>query len=108
MPHAPAILDRDHLAQYTAGDAALEAELFALLDAQIDACLARLEGALDDAAEWRAAAHTLKGAARGVGANALGEAAAALEDAGPDAALLDPLRAAAEKTREAMSQAQAA
>lgn len=108
MPHAPAILDRDHLAQYTAGDAALEAELFALLDAQIDACVARLEGALDDAAEWRAAAHTLKGAARGVGAKALGEAAAALEGAEPDPALLGPLKAAAEKTRAAMGEARAA
>ncbi len=108
MSDAPAILDREHLHRYTAGDAALEAELFALLDAQIEACIARLEAAMDDAGEWRAAAHTLKGAARGVGANALGEAAAALEGAEPDPALLAPLKAAADKTREAMVAARAA
>ncbi len=72
------VLDRDHLARYTAGDAALEAELFGLLSSQIDACIARLKTATAEAG-WRDAAHTLKGAARGVGAMALGEACAQAE-----------------------------
>ena len=72
------VLDRDHLARYTAGDAALEAELFGLLSGQIDACIARLKAATAETG-WKDAAHTLKGAARGVGAMALGEACAMAE-----------------------------
>jgi HPt (histidine-containing phosphotransfer) domain-containing protein len=37
-----------------------------------------------DAKSWRAVTHTLKGAARGVGAFALGDAAAAAEQAGSE------------------------
>ncbi|MEO1039719.1 MAG: Hpt domain-containing protein [Pseudomonadota bacterium] len=95
------VLDREHLARYTAGDAQLEAELFALLDQQIDSCVARLERTRDSRT-WLEASHTLKGAAFGIGAMALGEACAALERARPDTALLEPLRQVAERTRAAM------
>lgn len=101
MSMNPTVLDREHLARFTAGDAALEAELFALLDQQIGACIARLEAARDTQS-WREAAHTLKGAARGVGAVALGEACAALETGAPNPALLEPLKRAAALTRAAM------
>ncbi|MFW5660475.1 MAG: Hpt domain-containing protein, partial [Oceanicaulis sp.] len=67
------VLDREHLARYTGGEAGLEAELFSLLDDQIEACTRTLRGTADTEA-WAAAAHTLKGAARGVGAMALGAA----------------------------------
>ncbi|MEE2526227.1 Hpt domain-containing protein [Hyphobacterium sp. HN65] len=78
------VFDRDHLARYTAGDAALEAELVGLLREQAQRCLAAMEAA-SDANAWKAAAHTLKGAARGVGAFELGEACQRAEDA-PQAA----------------------
>jgi HPt (histidine-containing phosphotransfer) domain-containing protein len=98
------VLDRDHLAQYTGGDAALEAELFGLLSSQIEACLARLKAARADP-DWSDAAHTLKGAARGVGAMALGEACARAESKPRDTNALAAIEAEAEKAREAMAQA---
>ncbi|QNL18324.1 Hpt domain-containing protein [Hyphobacterium sp. CCMP332] len=78
------IFDRAHLNQYTAGDAALEAELVGLLRDQAERCLGAMQAATDINA-WRAAAHTLKGASRGVGAFELGEACQRAEDA-PQAA----------------------
>lgn len=74
----PPVLDLDHLARYTAADEALEAELFALFGQQAQTCLARMAGT-DDGEAFKAAAHTLKGAARGIGAMALGEACAHAE-----------------------------
>ena len=74
------IFDRAHLNRYTAGDAALEAELVGLLRDQAARCLAAMETA-NDANAWKAAAHTLKGASRGVGAFELGEACQRAENA---------------------------
>jgi len=76
------VFDTAHLAQYTGGDRVLEAELAGLLREQADRCLAAMATAEDPVA-WKAAAHTLKGAARGVGAFALGEACQRAEEAGP-------------------------
>ncbi len=95
------VLDRDHLALYTGGDAGLEAELFGLLTAQIAACLGKMEAAAGED-EWQAAAHTLKGAARGVGAMALGQACEAAEAGGPDPAALKAVAAEAERALDAM------
>lgn len=74
------VFDREHLAQYTSGDAALEAELFDLLKEQTERCLNAMQAATDGNA-WRAAAHTLKGASRGVGAFDLAEACQRAEEA---------------------------
>jgi len=101
------VLDRDHLARYSGGDAALEAELFSLLDNQIEACVGVLERTGDEGG-WRTAAHTLKGAARGVGAMALGEACAAAESQPLDPAAAAAVRDEAEKARAAMTAAKAA
>lgn len=101
------ILDREHLARYTAGDAALEAELFGLLNTQIEACAGVLERT-GDPGEWRAAAHTLKGAARGVGAMALGEACAAAENHPLDPAAAAAVRDEAVKAQAKMKDALAA
>lgn len=99
----PRVLDRVHLAQYSGGDAALEAELFALLDAQIEACTGRMARAVPGEDQvWRDAAHTLKGAARGVGAMQLGEACAAAESRPHDAAALEAVMSAAGAARAAM------
>lgn len=102
-----AVLDRDHLARYTAGDAALEAELFSLLESQIEACIGVMEGTRDEG-QWRSAAHTLKGAARGVGAMALGDACAAAETQPLDPAATIAVRDEADKARKAMDAARAA
>lgn len=61
------VVDLDHLAQYTSGDRALEAELFDLFLTNGKAYIAAMSDAPDLAA-WRQAAHTLKGSARGIGA----------------------------------------
>lgn len=79
-PGPAPVFDRGHLAQYTSGDAALEAELFGLLKEQAERCLAAMSAAREPSA-WRAAAHTLKGASRGVGAFELAEACARAEEA---------------------------
>jgi HPt (histidine-containing phosphotransfer) domain-containing protein len=101
------VLDREHLARYTSGDAALEAELFSLLSSQIEACIAVLERT-DDEGAWRASMHTLKGAARGVGAMALGAACDAAEGQPMDPAAALAVRDEAERACAAMKAALAA
>lgn len=96
------VLDRDHLEQYTAGDAALEAELFGLLSNQIEACVSALKAATSET-EWRNAAHTLKGASRGVGAMELGEACALAEGRFKDAEALQAVVTAADRANNAMA-----
>jgi len=79
------IVDLGHLARYTGGDAALNAEILKLFDGQANELVARLRAILAarDAKSWRETVHTLKGAARGIGAFALGDAAAAAEPIDP-------------------------
>lgn len=81
----PAVLNSEHLAQYTRGDRALEAELLGLYRSQAGpqlqaVCKAALE---KDAAGWKFALHTLKGMSRALGAEAVAEAAAKLEKLPP-------------------------
>jgi HPt (histidine-containing phosphotransfer) domain-containing protein len=71
-------IDRAHLARYTLGDRALEAEILDLFAGQAPQTLARLAAAQTER-EWREAAHTIKGSARAVGAFPLADAAAAIE-----------------------------
>lgn len=68
------ILDRDHLARYTLGDAELEQEVLGLFIGQMPETLAVLRES-DDAVAWTRAAHTIKGSARVVGAWKLASAA---------------------------------
>lgn len=104
-PAGPRLLDRDHLGRYTGGDAALEAELYGLLRGQIHSTLDALGRTGGDEQLWRRLAHTLKGASRGVGAFALGEACAQAEDRPHDAAALDAIRKASVATIEAIDAA---
>ncbi len=104
--HAPAlsdIIDTAHLARYTMGDVKLERELLGMFDAQLEELLAALEAAREDVREWKLAAHTLKGAARAVGAFSLAETALALEKEGPSVpdALMERLRRQADDFRKA-------
>ena len=83
MPDSP--IDLDHLARYTGGDKTLNAEILKLFDGQVSAMDGQLLGVLEqrDARKWREVTHTITGAARGVGAFAMGEAAAAAEPVDP-------------------------
>lgn len=78
---AAAPVDLSHLARYTGGDRTLNAEILRLFDGQVNAMVGELRDILEqrDARKWREITHTIKGAARGVGAFAMGEAAAAAE-----------------------------
>jgi HPt (histidine-containing phosphotransfer) domain-containing protein len=83
MP-AKAVIDMEHLARYTGGDAKLNAEILHLFDAQAVGLVDQLRALLAtrDAKSWREVTHTIKGAARGVGAFALADAAALCEEVG--------------------------
>ena len=83
MPGKP--VDLSHLARYTGGDKALNAEILRLFDGQVSEMVGQLLGVLEqrDAKRWREVTHTIKGAARGVGAFAMGDAAAAAEPVNP-------------------------
>ena len=78
-----AVVDLEHLARYTGGDRAINAEILRLFDGQATELVARLQTILAarDAKSWKEVTHTLKGAARGIGAFPMADAAAALERA---------------------------
>jgi len=77
-PGADLAVDFDHLQRFTMGNRALECEVLALFRTQSHSCLERLRQARDDQ-DWKMAAHTLKGAAAGIGAWAVHEASQAAE-----------------------------
>jgi HPt (histidine-containing phosphotransfer) domain-containing protein len=83
MSAAP--VDLEHLARYTGGDKTLNAEILKLFDGQVSEMVGQLLSILEqrDARKWRQVTHTIKGAARGVGAFAMGEAAATAEPVDP-------------------------
>ena len=78
-------VDLSHLARYTGGDKTLNTEILRLFNGQVGDMVEQLLSVLEqrDARKWREVTHTLKGAARGVGAFAMGEAAAAAEPVDP-------------------------
>ncbi len=75
-----AVLDEEHLRMFTAGDVALEAELFAMFLDNGGRYLAEIEESEDSEAR-RIAAHSLKGSARGLGFKQVEILAAELERA---------------------------
>jgi HPt (histidine-containing phosphotransfer) domain-containing protein len=79
-PDQPAI-DRAHLARMTGGDATLEREVLALFASQAAVLTRRMQEAEPGAIA--ALAHTLKGAALGIGAHAVAAAAEQVERVGP-------------------------
>ena len=74
-------VDLAHLAQYTGGARDLDADVLRLFADQSAQLLKELEAviAAGDEARWRRITHSLKGAAQGVGAFALADAAAVAE-----------------------------
>jgi HPt (histidine-containing phosphotransfer) domain-containing protein len=78
---ATAVIDMEHLDRYTGGDAKVNAEVLRLFETQTNDLVARLQAILDarDAKSWKQVTHTIKGAARGIGAFAMADAAAQCE-----------------------------
>jgi len=78
-------IDMSHLSRYTGGDRTLNTEILKLFNGQLTDMVGQLLTVLQqrDVRKWREVTHTLKGAARGVGAFAVGEAAAAAEPIDP-------------------------
>ena len=85
MSSRQCVVDLTHLARYTGGDEAINAEVLRLFDTQTGEIVGRLQAILDarDAKSWKEATHTLKGAARGIGAFKLADAAAFAEPIDP-------------------------
>ena len=87
MSQSPTLapIDLEHLARYTGGEKSLNAEILRLFDGQVTDMVGQLNAVLAqrDAKRWREITHTIKGAARGVGAFGMGEAAAAAEPVDP-------------------------
>jgi hypothetical protein len=100
---AAAAIDRDHLAQMTHGERALEREVLQLFSMQAGLLVARMHEAAPKAAG--ALAHTLNGSARGIGAWRVAEAAEMVERG---AAVGGDIAAARERLIRAVSEAQAA
>jgi len=78
-------VDLAHLARYTGGARDLNAEVLRLFADQSAKLLKELRAAVDanDEARWRHITHSLKGAAQGIGAFALAEAATVAERLDP-------------------------
>ncbi len=69
---AGGIIDFDHLEKYVAGDDMLRDEILEIFSEQVSLLLDQFDVFQADEA-WKDTAHTLKGAARGVGAWGLGK-----------------------------------
>ncbi len=78
-------VDLAHLSRYTGGDSKLNAEVLGLFAGQALELLRSLDTALTqgDGKTWRQVTHSLKGGACGIGAFALGDAAASAETLDP-------------------------
>jgi len=82
------VLDLDHLRTYTMGSPELEHELLGIFLTQMREYLAGLRQARGHQ-DWKFAAHTLKGAARALGADRVAQAAEELERVGFEASADD-------------------
>jgi HPt (histidine-containing phosphotransfer) domain-containing protein len=91
-------IDLAHLSRQTMGDRELEREVLHLFVQQ--ALAARTQIAESSDGERRLLAHSLKGSARGVGAFAIADCVAALEESPDDGMLLDRLEHLIEEVRD--------
>ena len=102
----PAIIDDEHLGRMTLGDRSLEREILAIFARQITLTLNRIAGA--EVEQMAAAAHTLLGSARGIGAWRVASAAERLESVASAAAAKADIDAALEELKAAGVEAGAA
>lgn len=92
------VLDRAHFQHMTGADAGLQREVIDLFRGQVSGW----EDALAAGRDWRAAAHTLKGSARGIGLIALAAACEQAEAEGEGA--LGAVRSALTEALTALEQ----
>jgi HPt (histidine-containing phosphotransfer) domain-containing protein len=100
---AEAAIDLHHLSRMTLGERSLEREVLALFDRQADLLMPRIRNG--QPAVVAAAAHTLKGSARGIGAWRVARTAEAVEQARADqlTAAVEALGVALAETRAAIA-----
>jgi len=79
MTKTNVLIDWDHLEKYVVGDDALRDEILTIFVEQAGKLVAQFDAAQTDEG-WKTTAHTLKGAARGVGAWDLGALCEEAED----------------------------
>lgn len=99
-------IDEEHLGRITLGDRSLEREVLEIFARQTTLLLKRMAGAKPASAA--AAAHTLKGSARGIGAWRVARAAERVEEAAAGEAHDQELHAAVAELEAASSQVRAA
>jgi HPt (histidine-containing phosphotransfer) domain-containing protein len=100
------VIDDDHLRQMTLGDRGLEREVLEIFIGQAALMLRRISGAKPALAA--AAAHTLKGSARGIGAWRVAQAADRLEQTAAVGDSLEAFKAALAELETASREARAA
>ena len=96
-------VDLVHLSRYTGGDPTLNAEILQLFAGQSAELMTKLQAVLEarDLKAWKEITHSLKGAARGIGAFAMADAAANAEPAVPAPDNLAAIRALQDLKTEA-------
>lgn len=99
------IIDVDHLDRVTFRDRSFRDEVLTLFVREANALAERLAAATTEA-DWRLAAHTLKGMARGVGAIGLAAAAEQAEQPAPETARPDVLAHLSRLIAEAIGESQ--
>jgi HPt (histidine-containing phosphotransfer) domain-containing protein len=102
-----AVIDEDHLGRMTLGDRRLEREVLEIFVRQTVIMLERIAGAAEPALA-AAAAHTLTGSARGIGAWRVARAAEHLERVASDKSGAAALDEAVEELKSATMEASAA
>ena len=102
----PTTIDEDHLGRMTLGDRSLEREVLEIFARQITLTLERIAGAKTDCVS--AAAHTLKGSARGIGAWRVAQAAERIEQAAASGSDDQAMNAALAELEAASVEARAA
>jgi len=93
------VLDRAHFDHMTGADRALQLEVVGLFRTQVEGWDTALAGG-----DWRTAAHTLKGSARGIGLHALAAACEEAERAADPGQALALVRAALTEALGALDQ----
>jgi HPt (histidine-containing phosphotransfer) domain-containing protein len=90
-----AAVDLDHLDRYTGGNRVVNTEILQLFAEHSAQLMLQLQTVLEarDAKTWRHITHSLKGAARGIGAFALADVAAEAEPLDPAAERAEALKA---------------
>jgi CheY-like chemotaxis protein len=99
IPAHEAVLDLDHLRDFTDGDPQLEGELSALFLSTAEVYLRDMREALHEGQAWTATAHALKGASANLGARRVATLALTAERSAPTRAQLEAIESAIDEVR---------